>query len=158
MEPHNAATANDEVTAFSPAPASPRAIDISDGDRPVAAPLTRGEADKAATARRVQLQKAFKTFDKDGSGAISAEELAAILSMPATGNKKSLAEAKVEAEAIISKCACHSRLLLRFALSPQLLATSSHLLSRSTPVAPTSNSRAHPLPRSSALPSLAGTT
>lgn len=100
MEPPKAT--HDEVTEFPPVPASPRAIDISDGE-PKPVPLTKAEADKAAAAKRAALQKAFNAFDKDGSGAISADELAAILSMPANGNKKSLAEAKLEAEAIITK-------------------------------------------------------
>jgi hypothetical protein len=53
-----------------------------------------------SAARRAQLQKAFGTFDTDGSGSLSADELATILSM---GGAKGPEEAKREALEVISK-------------------------------------------------------
>ena len=50
--------------------------------------------------RRAELQKAFATFDKDGSGAISVDELAAILGM---GKKISPEQARKDAEGVIAK-------------------------------------------------------
>ena len=53
-----------------------------------------------SAAERAQLQEAFSTFDTDGSGSISAVELAEILSM---GGRLSDEDALREAQAVISK-------------------------------------------------------
>ena len=59
------------------------------------------EASKITEAKREELKRAFKVFDRDGSGAISVDELAYILAIPTNGKAKSPGDAMREAKAII---------------------------------------------------------
>ena len=71
-----------------------------------AAQAAKEEAKKAAAKekKREQLKSAFAMFDADGSGAISAKELAAILGTPVKGKPTLTPEqAMREAEAVIAK-------------------------------------------------------
>ena len=96
-------TSADVVSPLPPRPRSAKATDLT--VEHLQGEAKADEAKRAAQVKkREELRSAFAVFDKDGSGAISVSELAAILGTPVKGKKPLTAEdAYREAETIIAK-------------------------------------------------------